>query len=148
MESVDRRRFAVQASDGEVDGIELTYLDPDDPDDRHLLILAEHPELAEAMEDGIEEVEIEGQVVSPSMHITLHEMVANQLWDDDPPETWSTAERLVGLGYERHEVLHMLASVASDSIWRAMHEQEPFDLERFVGELNELPGSWERLRPP
>jgi hypothetical protein len=32
---------------GEFDGIDLAYLDPNDEDDRRMLILAEHPELQE-----------------------------------------------------------------------------------------------------
>ena len=44
-------------------------------------------------------------VVNPRLHITLHEIVANQLWGDEPPEMWHTAKHLVVVGYERHEIL-------------------------------------------
>ena len=49
----------------------------------------------------------------------MHEIVANQLWADDPPEVWQTATRLLAAGYERHEVLHMLASVVSDDVYES-----------------------------
>jgi hypothetical protein len=42
--------------------------------------------------------------VNPVLHIAMHEIVANQLWANDPPEMWETAVRLLDAGYERHEV--------------------------------------------
>jgi hypothetical protein len=58
--------------------------------------------------------------VNPVLHIAMHEIVANQLWANDPPEMWETAARLLAAGYERHEVLHMLASVVSDELFEAL----------------------------
>ena len=37
----------------------------------------------------------------------MHQIVANQLLADDPPETWQTVQRLDGLGYDWHTIMHM-----------------------------------------
>jgi len=58
------------------------------------------------------------------------------------PETWQTARRLLALGHERHDVLHMLGSAVAGELWHVTHEGVPFDHERFVGALDALPGSW------
>ena len=46
----DRRAFVVLPATGEYQEIDLSLLDPADPDHRRLLIEAEHPELHRALE--------------------------------------------------------------------------------------------------
>lgn len=142
----DRRRFAVRPASGEFDEIDLALLDPADEDDRRILILAEHPELRVAIEDDHDEICINGLTMSPRLHLVMHEIVANQLWDDNPPEVWQTAQRLVAAGYDRHEVLHMIGSVVSADIYRALHDQLPPDLDKTRAALAALPESWEQQR--
>src|SRR5258708_21953566 len=112
-----RRAFAVPALHGTFDGLELASLDPADEDDRALLIRAEHPELASAIERGDGEIEVDGQSLDPRLHLAIHEIVAAQLWEDNPVEVWQTAPRLLGSGYERHEILHMLGSALATRVW-------------------------------
>ena len=81
--------------------------------------------------------------MNPRLHLTMHEIVATQLWDDSPPEVWDTAVRLLDVGYERHEILHMLARPVSEQMWGALHDERPYDHERHVAALTALPGSWE-----
>ena len=81
-----RREFAVPAASGRFDAIDLSFLDPADEDDRAFLIRAERPEFALAIERGDEEIESDGQLMSPGLHLAIHEIVATQLWQDDPPE--------------------------------------------------------------
>lgn len=133
---------------GTVDGIDLALLDPADRDERRLLIEAEHPMLRQALRDDVHEVVLDGQVMNPNLHIALHEIVAERLWADDPPETWPTAQRLAALGYDRHEVLHMIMSVLSDEIYQAMQGPgaTPQNQERTRAALAALPGSWEAQR--
>ena len=66
---------------------------------------------------------IGGREINPRLHLTLHEIVATQLAEDDPPEVWATAQRLRRLGYGRHEILHMLGAAMSTQIWAALHNQ-------------------------
>jgi uncharacterized protein DUF1841 len=98
--------------------------------------------LRDALERGGDEIVLQGQKMSPRLHITLHEIVANQLWDDDPPETWETAKRLLADGYERHEVLHMLCSVVAREVWGTLALGRAADNERYVVKLAELPDSY------
>ena len=138
----ERRQFACPPARGRHREIELEYLDPADPDERRILLEAEHPELHRALRRGDEEVVIGGEPINPRLHIVMHEIVANQLWDDDPPETWRTAQRLVALGYERHEVLHMLSSVVGREVWRTLDSKLPSDTGRYVAALGDLPESY------
>jgi hypothetical protein len=143
---LERRRWAVPPGRGLIKGVDLALLDPGDPDDRHLLILAEHTELLEAIEEGRDEVEVGGLRFSPQMHLALHEIVATQLFDDEPPETWQTARRLTASGYERHEALHMLGSVVAKEIFEALQRGRAYDQERYRVALEALPGSCDRWR--
>src|SRR5205823_13531028 len=97
----DRRRWAVPSGQGRMGDIAVSLLDPGDEGDRHFLILAEHPDLQQAIEDDQDEITLNGNLVSPRLHISIHEIVANQVWMDNPPETWQTAKRLMDVGYER-----------------------------------------------
>ena len=117
----------------------------DDEDDRQLLIEEEHPDLRRAIDEGRPEIRCDGIVISPVLHIAMHVIVANQVMDDDPPETWDTAKRLLAAGYERHELQHMLASVVSEDVYAAMKGESP-DPEQTRSRLAALPASWEQAR--
>jgi hypothetical protein len=140
-----RHAFVCPPGRGQWDDIDLALLDPADEDDRRVLLEAEHPELRQALEDDVREIHAGGIAMSPRMHIAMHEIVANQLWADDPPEVWRTARRLTSAGYERHEVLHMLGSVVSAEVWRVM-SGDAHDIELVRAGLAALPESWEVLR--
>jgi len=141
-----RLEFACPPARGRFRGLDLALLDRADRDERHFLILAEHPELARAIERNEDEIVVSGQPLNPRMHIQVHEIVVNQLWDDDPPEVWQTAQRLLEAGFERHEILHMIGSVLSAEIWTVLQGKGPTDPGRYVRALAGLPASWEAMR--
>lgn len=118
-------------------------LDPADPDERAMLILGAHPEL----DTDAEAVVIDGREMNPRLHLTIHEIVAAQIADDDPPEVWATAQRLRKLGYGRHEILHMLGAAMTPQLWAALHDQRAYDPDEHRAALDALPESWERERP-
>jgi hypothetical protein len=60
---------------------EIEWLDPADADDRALLIAAAHPELDTETETAL----VEGHEINPRLHLTVHEIVASQIVEDDPP---------------------------------------------------------------
>ena len=122
---------------------ETQRLDPNEADDRALLIAAAHPELDTDAESAL----VEGREINPRLHLTIHEIVATQIVDDDPPEVWATAQRLRKLGYGRHEVLHMLGAAMTPQLWDALRNQREYDLEAHRAALAALPESWERARP-
>jgi Domain of unknown function (DUF1841) len=122
---------------------EIRWLDPTDEDDRALLIAAAHPELDTDAEAAL----VDGHEINPRLHLTIHEIVATQIVDDDPPEVWATAQRLRKLGYGRHEVLHMLGAAMTPQLWDALQNQREYDLQAHRAALAALPESWERARP-
>lgn len=85
----DRRLWAVPRAHGTYQGLDLELLDPGDEDERALLIEALHPEFADALH-GEDDVLVGGQTVNPRLHVAMHQVVANQLLADDPPEAWQT----------------------------------------------------------
>jgi hypothetical protein len=124
-------------------GEETAWLDRSAADDRALLIAAAHPELDPEAETAL----IDGGELDPRLHLTIHEIVATQIVNDDPPEVWATAQRLRKLGYGRHEVLHMLGAAMTPQLWNALHNQREYDPEAHRAALAALPESWERARP-
>jgi len=140
----DRRRFVADANVLAELGVSLDELG--DPDVRAAVIRHEHPEFEEVLSEGRREIEISGGAINPRLHLTMHEIVATQLWDNSPPEAWETAVRLLDASYERHEILHMLGRPVSEQIWAALHDERPYDHDRHVAALQALPGSWERER--
>jgi hypothetical protein len=140
-----RRAFALpplppDATLGE--DIVLEWLNPEDEDERRMLIRAAHPEMHEALEAGEDEIVIGGQAVNIGMHMAVHDMVAAQLWDDEPPEVWQTAQRLTKVGFDHHEVLHMLGSAMTPQLLAALHDERPYDREEHLAALAALPGDW------
>jgi hypothetical protein len=117
-----------------------------DPDVRAAAIRADHPDLQTALREGLDEVVIDGQPMSIRLHFAMHEILANQLADDDPPEVYETAARLRVAGYGRHEVLHMLAAPLAEQIFATVTNGEGYDRQRHIAALDDLPRSWERRR--
>lgn len=136
-DDAQRRHFACPPRRGHFQDLDLSLLDPADPDDRRVLILSEHPDMAEAIERGEHELVIDGEPMNPNLDITFHEVTANQLWDDTPPEVWQAARRLLAAGLEPHDIMHALATAVAGEMWQMLHEQAEFDRERYVRALEE-----------
>jgi hypothetical protein len=141
---LERRAFVADA--GVLAALDLRVGDLADPDVRSIVIRHEHPEFANALQNDDDEIDVGYGQINPRLHLAMHEIVATQLWEGDPPEVWETAARLRDAGYERHEIIHMLSRPVSDQIWAAGHDKKPYDRARHVAALQALPGSWERER--
>jgi hypothetical protein len=137
----DRRLWAMPAVHGTYQGINLDHLDPDDEHDREVLIKALHPQFGKALRDG-GEIVVDGQAVNPRLHVIVHQVAANQLLADDPPETWLTVQRLAGLGYNWHTIMHMLGGLVAENISRVTVELKPFNRADYLRSLDALPGDW------
>jgi len=135
-DTVDRRVFAMPYYGTTIDGEDFPKLNPADPDERGLLIHGEHVEYHQALADPRWEGEIDG--VNPRLHLALHEVIANQMWDGDPPEAWQAARRLREHGMDRHDVLHELMGVAVEHLHPALARAEPFDPDAYRRALNTL----------
>ena len=55
-----------------------------------------------------------------------------------------TARRLLAAGYERHEVLHLLAAPIAEQIHATLQAGAGYDRDRHLAALAAVPGSWER----
>lgn len=139
--AADRRSWVMPQGHGFYHSLDLEKLDPGDEPSLTILIQAHHPELDDALRRG-EEVLIGGEPFSPRLHVAVHQVIANQLLADDPPEAWRTVQRLAGLGYDWHNVMHMLSAAAGDDLVRAAAGHEPFDPAGYAGRLDGLPGDW------
>ena len=122
-------------------GLDLELLDLGNEDKRTFLIEAQHPEFAAALR-GDENMVVDGEPVNPRLHVAMHQIVANQLLADDPPETWQTVQRLDGLGYDWHNIMHTITSLVSEDIYRSLKEHRQPDPAGYARRLNELPGDW------
>lgn len=137
----DRRSWAAPPAHGTYQDLDLELLDPGDEADLALLIEARHADFSDALQND-EQMTIDGEPFSPRLHIAMHQIAANRLLADDPPETWQTVQRLAGLGYDWHNIMHMISAVASEDIYLALAEHRRFDPGDHVRRLNELPGDW------
>jgi Domain of unknown function (DUF1841) len=135
------RSWAMPPAHGSYQGIDLELLDPDDENDRMLLIEAQHPEYEAALRDHAEVV-VGGEPVNPQLHITMHQIVVNQVLAAQPPEVWPTVRRLAGLGYDWHNIIHMIAALVADDVHGAMTWRAPFDPADYARRLSRLPGDW------
>jgi hypothetical protein len=98
--------------------------------------------MEEALDRHEEIITPDGEPMNPRLHVALHVVVANQLLADDPPETWQTVQRLAGLGYDWHNVMHLIMGPVGEAMYQTMAEKRPFDRDDYVRRLGELPGDW------
>jgi hypothetical protein len=135
-DAIDRRMFAMPYFGTRIGDEDYPSLDPGDPDERRLLIVGEHPEYHAALGDPAFDGEIDG--VKPQLHIAMHEIVTNQLWDGDPPEAWQAAARLHEAGVDRHSILHQLGDVAVRHVHSVLTTGRPVDLAAYRQALDGL----------
>ncbi|MEV0284461.1 DUF1841 family protein [Kribbella sp. NPDC050820] len=135
-DALDRRRFAMPYFGTRIGDEDFPRLDPNDPDERSILIEGEHPEYHAALADPAFEGEIDG--VNPRLHLAMHDIVANQLWDNDPPEVWAAARRLLDAGHDRHDILHAIGHAVMTHLYTALTDQKPVDVTAYRAELDNL----------
>ncbi|MGI8450053.1 MAG: DUF1841 family protein, partial [Streptosporangiaceae bacterium] len=121
--------------------LDLELLDPGDEDARRFLLETQHPEFADALRSD-EDVMVDGEPVNPRPHVAMHQVVANQLPADDPPETWQTVQRRAALGHDWPNIMHVIASLVTEDMHRALSEHRQPDPAAYARRLNGLPGDW------
>ena len=137
----NRRSWAMPQGHGSYQQIDLESLNPSHENDLTMLIEAWHTKFEAALRRD-EDVIADGEPFNPRLHITMHQVVANQLLADDPPVTWQTVQRLAALGYDWHNIMHMIGAVVAEDIRRALSEKRPFDPADYARRLGGLPGDW------
>jgi hypothetical protein len=135
-DAIDRRMFAMPFFGARIGDEDFPELDPGDPDERRLLIEGEHPEYHDALLDPAFEGEVDG--VNPRLHLAIHEVVANQLWDDDPRQAWQAAKRLRDAGQDRHDILHALGGIIATHLHGALTGARQVDVGAYQRALDAL----------
>lgn len=79
----------------------------------------------------------------PAVQLATREVIASQILQDDPPETWVTAQRLAAEGLDDAKIVGQLALALVPSIQAAVGDGsadgKPFDRDGYVEALERLP---------
>ena len=70
---------------------------------------------------------------------TLIQAIENQLEAGDPAATQATLNKLTLVGYERDEVLKLMAFVLAREIRLMLEQDRPFDIDGYETQLRNLP---------
>ena len=80
---------------------------------------------------------------NPRLHAVIHTVVETQLAQGEPPEARRTLARLQLAGCTRHEALHAIGSVVSETVIDVMQEQRPYNAKAYSEALAGLvPEDW------
>jgi hypothetical protein len=102
--------------------------------------MKQHPEYSEFWEHAVElgdrDIPAEGE--NPFLHIAMHTVIERQIADRNPPETDQALFRLTRAGIDRHDALHLIASVFSELLWGRLRDRKPFDTATYRRRLRAL----------
>lgn len=70
---------------------------------------------------------------------TLIQAIENQIESDHPPAAKATFNKLTLVGYEREEILNLMAHVLAVEIDAILEEDRPFDTQWYEAALRALP---------
>ncbi len=70
---------------------------------------------------------------------TLVQAIENQIESDNPPAAKATFNKLTLVGYERDEILNLMAHVLAVEIDAMLDDDRPFDGEWYEAALRALP---------
>ncbi|HEX9018155.1 MAG TPA: DUF1841 family protein [Anaerolineaceae bacterium] len=102
--------------------------------ERHLQYGKIWDRLDEATDDDV----LQGGV-NVVLHVLFHQMVENQIAEDDPPAVRQVMRVLLQKGLKEHEAAHAIASVIAFEIFDMMKNNRMFDVQRYIRELRKLP---------
>ena len=69
----------------------------------------------------------------------IFKIIENQIKNNDPPETLTTFNRLKDQGINDFEVKQLIGQCVAVEIYNVMKFKKPFDKERYIKNLNNLP---------
>ncbi|MCJ7572492.1 MAG: hypothetical protein MUO82_11580 [Candidatus Thermoplasmatota archaeon] len=75
---------------------------------------------------------------NPYLHDAIYEIVENQIREGKPKETKETLDRLMNLGYTRHDAIHKIGVVVVDNICNVLKKKQGFNEKGFAKKLQAL----------
>lgn len=114
------------------------WADADDPDDRAALLAEELGQGGPEYKTG-DEADDRSDDGPASLRLALRQVIANQIADEDPPEVWATAQRLMAGGHDRTTVLAQLDLALAQVMKTTMQEHRPFEASEYAAALDRLP---------
>lgn len=103
-------------------------------DHKLAVIIMDHQEYCDHFEDTdiLDGREYEaGNEVNPFLHISLHQMVEDQLASNSPLEAAFFCETLKDRGISHHEAVHYIIMILIRIIYDSMMNQKHFDIDRY-----------------
>lgn len=103
-------------------------------------IMQLHPDYYDLWEnlDEVADEEIERDGTNPVVHVLIHQIVENQIADQEPPETVETLDQLMQQGASRHEAVHKIGEVLVGDMTEMLQSNRIFDNQRYVQSLRQL----------
>ena len=102
-------------------------------------LMREHPEWLDvwARADELSDAELEQAGVNPFLHITIHQVVLNQI-EGALPAARDTFEALLAAGLDPHEAQHRIGEVLTRYIFEVAKQSGTFDEERYIRDLKRV----------
>lgn len=137
MSAIDRPRFRVSA-DRQAASRRVRYVETNAPLDGNcsLCRLDEEPPLPPESRSMSAETDDSEESFAEA---TLIQAIENQIESGEPPAARATLNKLTLVGYEREEILELMALVLAAEIRAMLAEDRPFDLARYETALRALP---------
>lgn len=101
-------------------------------------LFGEVPEDVDLDDEDERSLALDDPSATPALQAMI-EVLANQIADDRPPETWLTAQRLLDGGMERATARAELIFAIAYAIRTVLSKDEPFDEAGYVDLLSRLP---------
>lgn len=128
-------RFSLDQDEDE-DGGAFEVRDPGQADMADMQAIAtEHPELSDALARGEHMVDEEGKEFSPMLHVTIHQIIRNQVRQDDPPGIRDIFETLLQCTGDRHAAEHEIGGVLVGHLHVLLHDREAFNAAQYLTDL-------------
>lgn len=77
--------------------------------------------------------------INEELRDQIFEIIDNQIKEDNPPETKATFDRLTQAGYSEFVTKQLIGQCVAFELFHMLNDQEPFNNERYIGHLNNLP---------
>lgn len=106
-------------------------------------IMNQHPEFDKIWplgEMSSQPQEVNGNIVNPFVHATLHTIIEKQIEMENPPEVGETLKALLDQHLDRHEAIHRIVSVYADLYFRNFRKGVAFEEEIYLEQLKGLRG--------